>query len=88
MSAVLRRPWKDRHTATFGHTFLIAATAALHEPRYPHQAPELARCESGLLLCGVCMCVAGVSEGRDPAAELTEDDPREHKAKHQIEQVR
>lgn len=33
------------------------------------------------------MC-AGVSEGRDPAAELTEDDPREQKAKHQIEQVR
>lgn len=36
----------------------------------------------------VCVCVhAGVSEGRDPAAELTEDDPREQKAKHQIEQV-
>lgn len=28
-----------------------------------------------------------MSEGRDPTAGLTEDDPREQKAKHHIEQV-
>lgn len=33
----------------------------------------------------VCPC-AGVSEGRDPAVELTQEDPREVQAKHAIEQ--
>lgn len=34
------------------------------------------------------LAAAGVADGRDPAAELTEDDPREQQAKHSIEQVR
>lgn len=33
------------------------------------------------------LAAAGVSEGRDPAAELMVDDPREQQAKQQIEQV-
>lgn len=38
-----------------------------------------------LSLSLMCTC-AGVSEGRDPAAELTQEDPREVQAKHAIEQ--
>lgn len=34
-----------------------------------------------------CLHATGVSEGRDPAAELAQEDPREQEAKHKIEQV-
>lgn len=47
--------------------------------------PLVFRPLTGLPLSLVCTC-AGVSEGRDPAVELTQEEPREVQAKHAIEQ--
>jgi hypothetical protein len=35
----------------------------------------------------LAVLLAGVAEGRDPLAELAQDDPREQQAKQAIEQV-